>query len=198
MADKAGGDGVRTDLSKEVIKAIPAKTVAGHPFFEVDIDGLIENEARRAHGNADSSESEIQEIIDRCREPYYQLTEPAYDVNNGVYVLVEPHTDGSIITYVTAFPSEKEFERLKKSNSSLLTFKDVAVYQSHVEHEFGLYQNAYRPISYSPRDKEGKYQKSSLFVPLSQHGLTEQGEFKTPLQNLLDNVINNLDKIESR
>ena len=196
MADKVfEGTSTTQQLSEKIVASFPGKSIGGHPFFEVDLPGLIAAEVHANRDNSDLSEEEKKEIQDRLLAGYAHLDKPCYDVNNSVYLLIEPDEGKEVgyRAYMTAFPSEEAFQKLRAINPNFQRFSTGQEYQSHIDKLFIIPQSYHSDsLLHIPSwEREGKYLKGGYHVPLSDSVYLD-GSIKTPIQDMIDRMIDQL------
>jgi hypothetical protein len=173
------------DLSTETVNTFKGKEIAGHPFIEIDLKSVLKTELASDPYSRLSAEEVDEQVEKQLRVGGYDVTVPSYDSNNGVYLLIEPQPDGGYKAFVSAFPSEAVFQKLKSDQPNLQRFSNVAEYQDYVESSFRLGgQEALVP---------GKYKRSSMTIPVSQQIITDTG-----LQPTMSAVVDAMIKTQAR
>lgn len=172
-------------LSTETRENFEGKVIGGHPLFSIDLEDVIRSEIKFDNPNLDAEEIEkrTQEQLDIGG---YKDTEvPSYQVNNGVYLILEPNQEAKngYAAYMTAFPSEERFQLLKHQNPELGQYESVGDYMKEISGKFALPIGA----SYDPT-QEGMYQRKSMYVPFSSHFISDVG-IQTPLSAMVDQII---------
>lgn len=168
----------------EKSELLAAKVIGGHPFYKVDLRALIKKEITTNPDNSNLEESQVELFAQEQFEDdaYKNIHEPVYYIHNDVCLLLEPLSNGEVDAYITAFPSQHQFEELQEKNTELQQYQSVEEYQAAVMKEL--------QVNYSDDGtlNGSRLKRRTMYVPFAQHQFTDEG-IQTSMSAFIDQII---------